>query len=91
MFVGFSLGKCISGKYGAYDLEKGVIIEAYFYPNKKRKISYYEKDISKIKKEFDGSIWHYDNEIKGIDYTLQNGLVTSITFYGPSYVNPVKC
>lgn len=81
--VDFSPGRCVLGKWGKWNVEKGVVIHVFFDPGKYRKLSYYEKNKKSLKKDFDGSLWHYGNLDKGIDYTMQSGKVDRISYYIP--------
>ena len=91
--IDFSLGRCVEGMYGKWELEKGVIIQAVFYPEKWRKISYYEKDVKSLEKEQGrGYVFsYYKNNTKGIRYTMQWEKVYSITMSAAENINPVKC
>jgi hypothetical protein len=93
LLVYFSLGRCIDGVFGRYELDKGVIIEAYFVPQKWRKISFYEKDVKSLLKDTTAApqLISYQNVKYGIRYTLQQGKVSEIAFIGPDSMNPIKC
>lgn len=91
--VYFSLGRCVEGLYGKFELEKDVIIEASFIPKKWRKISHYEKDIKSLAKDTSAApqFISYENVKKGINYTIQQGKVSEITFSGPDWLNLERC
>ena len=94
--IDFSLGRCVDGRYGKWELEKGVIMETRFYPNKMKKITYYEKDIKGLNAELGtglhkGLIVYYEDVVKGIGYTMQAEMVKSITLTGLETIDVVKC
>jgi hypothetical protein len=91
--VYFSLGRCVDGVFGKYELDKGVIIQASFVPQKWRKISFYEKNVKNLKIDTTAApqLISYENVKKGIDYTIQQGKVSEITFISPGSMNPEKC
>lgn len=83
LIVDFSPGRCVLGKWGKWNIEKGTVVDVFFEPAKMRKISYYEKNKKSLKKGFDGVLWHYGNSEKGIDYTMQFGKVYTLSYYIP--------
>jgi hypothetical protein len=91
--VYFSLGRCVDGLYGKYELDKGVIIQASFIPEKWRKISYYERDVKSLKKDTSAAPQYisYENIKKGINYTVQLGKVSEISFSGPENIDLEPC
>lgn len=90
--VAYSPGWCIDGRpYGKWELEKGVILDTSFYPEKWREISFYEKDVKSLKKEKGGMYWYYDDDKRGVSYTMQHGKVYSISFTAAENVTPIRC
>ena len=89
----FSLGRCVDGRFGKFELDKGVIIQASFIPKKWRKISYYEKNVVSLKRDTSAAPTYisYENVKKGIDYTVQQGKVSEITFFGPENLSLTRC
>ena len=71
-------------------------METRFYPNKMKKITYYEKDIKGLNAELGtglhkGLIVYYEDVVKGIGYTMQAEMVKSITLTGLETIDVVKC
>lgn len=74
-------------------MEKGIVLNIIFFPNKEIKFSKFKVDESLLHKTRDGDDppWHYINDKLGIDYAVQKGRVKHVKFYPPFGLEKLKC
>jgi hypothetical protein len=91
LFVWFSQGNCVSGSWGQWNVNKGIIIALTFYPKKRRKITDYEFSTEGMKESFDSGHQTYTNDEKGLYYSTQFGKVTRINYYPSREFESLRC
>lgn len=91
LFIWFSQGKCISGSWGAWNVDEGTIISLTFYPKKRRKPSAYRFNKEEMKQGYNSGHPHYKSDEKGLYYSTQFGKVTRINFIPASKYENLRC
>lgn len=91
LFVEYSLGNCISGSWGAWNVEEGTVISITFYPNKKRKPSFFGFSGDGMKQGYDSGHLTYKSDDTGLYYSTQFGKVMSIMYTPPQKYEKIRC
>jgi hypothetical protein len=92
--VFYSEGKCLPILMMKYNVEKGVVIQFNFTPNKKIKFAPLGIDISGWKNYGTRDMsppLTYSNLDKGIEYTVYKGLLTFLQVYPSNNLDYFKC
>lgn len=91
LFVEYSLGNCISGSWGAWDVEEDTVLAITFYPKKKRKPSFFGFSGDGMKQGYDSGHLTYKSENTGLYYSTQFGKVTTISYTPSRKYEKIRC
>ena len=91
--VNFSAGGCSFKREDDYNVEKGKVLEAIFFPKEFVKLSKFRIDKNKFEKhlEDDNPTLHYINQNLGIDYGVQKGKVIHIKLFPSANFENLRC
>jgi len=91
IFVEYSLGRCIKGTWGSWDLEKGTVIHLTFYPAKPRRLSSYKLPTANMREEsFHGSS-SFVNDTAGFLFVVNGGRVREISYFPALEFQSLRC
>lgn len=91
LFIEYSLGNCIKGSWGAWDVSKETVLHVTFYPKKKKTLSYYNVKKEGLKEDFYHGSYTYTNESDGILFIVQSNKVMEISYFPPDKFKDLKC
>lgn len=83
--IEFSSGSCRPDRKGGWNVPANVVVNVFFSPKKKRRLSDLKLNRRKFRKVVDrhvGGITYYINDENGVVYEVQEGKVESVE-YGP--------
>jgi hypothetical protein len=91
----YSEGKCLPIMLKKYNVEKDVVIQYSFRPNKKIKFASLGIDVSdwnaRVSKGVAGLLITYSNLDKGIEYHVNKGILNFILVYPANELDYLKC
>ncbi len=95
LFVIYSLRLCESDDRGGWNVDEGVVTKLGFFPDISPKIKSLKLDKKKYKKSLEGGdtlgIYSYKDDEAGIEYTVQNGIVETVTYYPGRKYEHLRC
>ena len=91
VFIEYSLGKCVSGSWGAWNVEKGKVVSLTYYPKKMREPSKFNLNSDGMTKGLDSGHQTFTSKEKGVYYSTQFGKVMSIILSPPIQFEHLRC
>lgn len=92
--IEYSSGPCRPDRKGGWNVPENVVVNMFFSPRKKRRLSDLKVEPRKLRKVVDrhvGGIIYYINDEAGVVYEIQEGKVESLEYGPPKKYDHLHC